>query len=263
MYGTDIERVLLTVCKIKDLAADKLAELGTKSMYRMETIPHSHNVHVVINGGPHGHPTGAHSHDHWYTGHSPTGGTGMTGHVSDQLTYPQDYSDDMNPDHPHTQSSIIYEQEHEEVSMQFVSELLLMKDQLKEDAGRMDSISQDMYTDANTFNNTYGSPFQEIKNLMNKLEDIKTYTDQLAILQWQSQKLVLMNLLSVVVSYAVEAKCALIVNHDFAQRGYDDTYNGKRSSIAWDSFEQGATDGNRQDNSRSKSGVRTSGGSVQ
>ena len=167
MYGTDVERVLLTVCKIKDLAADKLAELGTKSMYRMETIPHSHNVHVVINGGPHGHPTGAHSHDHWYTGHSPTGGTGMTGHVSDQLTYPQDYSDDMNPDHPHTQSSIIYEQEHEEVSMQFVSELLLMKDQLKEDAGRMDSISQDMYTDANTFNNTYGSPFQEIKNLMN------------------------------------------------------------------------------------------------
>ena len=138
-----------------------------------------------------------------------------------------------------------------------------MKDQLQEDAKNLDSITQDMYTDKNTFNNTYGSPFQEVTNLMNKLNDIKTYTETLSILQWQSQKLVLMNLLQVVVSYAVEAKCALMVNHDFAQRGYDDKFNDKRSSIAWESFDSGATDGNSQDNSRTKTGVRTSGGSVQ
>ena len=59
--------------------------------------------------------------DFMLTGNSPTGGQGLTGHVSDQLTYPNEYTDDVNPDHPHLEPSIIYEREHIELALPYVS----------------------------------------------------------------------------------------------------------------------------------------------
>ena len=250
MQGQDVERVLLIVNQIKDTTALRIQDLLLVSDYRMETIPHSHNVHVESSDGAHGHPNGAHHHSFWLTGRHPTGRRGLDNHVSDQLTYPEDYYDDAHPTHKHIEHSMIYEKQHQEIAMKYTAEIIALGQVLNADRQKMEKISDDMYTDKHTFHNAYGSPWTEVIALKQKIGDLEDYTNQHSTLQWRGEKFSLLNLMQIVLSFAIDAKFALMINSDFVQRGYDDKFHDKNPSMEWDDFKHGGTIGNRNQNSK-------------
>lgn len=249
MQGLDVERILATLNKIKDEASNQIIRLACAADYRMETIKHTHNVRVESSDGAHGHGSGAHHHDFWLTGNDPTGGQGLENHVSDQLTYTEDYTDDSHPSHKHVEPSIIYEKEHIEMSIDYAGNIISMgASLLTDDANKMNEISKNMYTDTETFNNTYGSPWKEINMLKEKIDKLEEYVTGHATLQWMGEKFALISYMQIIISYAVDAKWAITTYQDYIQRAYDYQFNNKSASIAWDDFENGATTGNKNQN---------------
>ena len=154
-------------------------------------IKHTHNVHMGTQtgspegsidgahsnhtGGEHGHGTGAHSnhaggaHVHAINtrlqGNNPTAGVGHVGRVSDQLTYMEDYSHDPHVSMSHTRSSTLYEQRLDISAAIYVNPIVTIGQKLKEDVAKLKDIQENMYTDIETFNNNYGSPWTEIYQL--------------------------------------------------------------------------------------------------
>lgn len=249
--GLDIERIVSTLNNLKDEASTQINNLACLSDYRMETINHTHNVRVESSDGAHGHGSGAHHHDFMLQGASPTGGVGLVDHVSNQLTYPDEYPDDAHPDHKHIEPSIIYEREHIELSLEFVSTIISLGVILGDDANKMQEIANNMYADIKTFNNSYGSPWKEIYILKEKIDKLEEYANGRSTLQWIGEKFAIINLMQVILSYTVDAKCAITYYQDYMQRAYDHQFNDKTSSVAWEDMEKGATIGNRDQNTGS------------
>lgn len=257
MQGLDVERIILTLNNLKDETSKQIALLSKVSDYRLQTISHTHNVQVESSDGAHSHGSGAHHHNFMLQGNDPTGGNGLVNHVSDQLTYVKEYSGDRHPNHKHVNSSVIYEREHVELSSEYTGTIVCFAEVLNKDASNMKQIEDDMYTKKETFNNAYGSPWKEIYILMEKIDDLKTYSADHSILQWLGEKFALLNLMQIVLSYSIDAKWAIINYQDYTQRAYDHKFNDKEASITWDHFEKGATIGNRdQNNSESVNVVR-------
>ena len=277
MYGKDIERILSVINQIKDETSIQIEELARVSDYRIDTIKHTHNVHVVNSTGSDGenngsnevpktsmtaspHPDTPPGHEHQIpehkhkidcklTGNSPTDGKGKTNQVSDQLTYSEDYSKDEHSSHEHTESGTIYEKEHPEDASSFTTSIVELGDTLQEDITKLEEIEADMYKPIEEFNNQYGSPWKEIYILKEKIDNMKTYAEEFPNLQWIGEKHSLLNLMRIVVPFAVDAKWALIHYHDWIQRAYDNKFNENKPSIAWNDFVHGKTIGNiHQDN---------------
>lgn len=248
MQGVDIERILSVLNDLKDEAANQIIRLACAADYRIETIKHSHNVRVESSDGAHGHPDGSHHHDFWLQGNAPTGGQGLENHVSDQLTYAEDYTDDTHPTHKHIEPSIIYEKEHIEISMDYTGTIISMGALLSDDAGKMQQISDNMYTDTETFNNSYGSPWKEINMLKEKIDKLEEYSNDHSTLQWIGEKHSLISLIQLIVSYSIDAKWAITHYQDYMQRAYDHQFNDNSASITWEDMENGATTGNRNQN---------------
>lgn len=248
MNGVDIERINATINDIKDEASTQIFNLCKASNYRLETINHTHNVIVESSDGAHGHGSGAHHHYFTLQGNNPTNGSGLVNHVTDQLTYPVEYKDDTHPTHKHIEHSIIYEREHIEMAVTYASTIIAMGVMLGDDVNKMEEIKNNMYTDVETFNNSYGSPWKEVNILKSKIDELEDYVVNHPILQWQSEKFALINILQIILSYAVDAKTSISSNQDYIQRGYDHQFNKDISSISWDDFEKGGTIGNRDQN---------------
>jgi hypothetical protein len=246
--GNDVERILGILNQIKDEVSKQITELSCLSDYRIETISHTHNVNVESSDGAHSHGSGAHKHNFWLQGNKPTGGNGWVNHVSDQLTYPDEYPHDRNPTKKRIQASIIYEREDIEMTMEFVAEIFKLSGLLNGDVNSMREIERNMYTDIKTFNNSYGSPWKEIYILKEKISNLEKYAEDHLILQWIGEKFALMNLMQIVLSYTIDAKLAITHNQDYIQRGYDHEFNDQKSSISWGDMEKGATIGNRDQN---------------
>lgn len=96
------------------------------------------------------------------------------------------------------------------------------------DVDKMMNLKKHLYTDVSSFNNSLGSPWAEIKQLQSVIDQVKEVVTDL---KYASQILSIMPLISTAISYAVDAKIALITYHDYIQRGYDAVYNNKRASI--------------------------------
>lgn len=255
----DIERVLAVLNNIKDETSTQIDTLARLSDRRIMTIGHSHNVTVVSSDGAHTHGSGAHAHNFMLQGNSPTGGSGLTGHVSDQLTYPDEYTDDTHPDHPNIDPSSIYEKEDLELALQFTSTIISLGVLLGGDADKMQTIADNMYTDTETFNNSYGSPWKEINMVKEKIDKLEDYANSHATLQWVGEKHALIALMQMIIPYAVDAKWAITHYQDYMQRAYDHQFNDKQSSVTWEDSEKGATNGNKdQDTPGSVNIVRTS-----
>lgn len=248
IQGLDIERILAVINDIKDESSKQILNLSNVSDYRMETISHTHNVRVESSDGAHSHGSGSHHHDFMLQGNSPTNGSGLTNHVSDQLTYPDEYNDDTHPSHKHIEHSIIYEREHIELSAEYTSNVISMGVILGDDKNKMQSISDNMYTDKETFNNSYGSPWKEIDILKEKIDNLEEYTITHTSLQWHGEKFAIMNLMQIILSYAIDAKWAITHYQDFIQRAYDHQFNNNEASIKWEDFNNGATTGGNNQN---------------
>lgn len=243
IYGKDIERLIGIIGTINNEAAKQIELLSYDSDYRIKTINHTHNIHIGDStesaGGDFSH---THEIDLNVTGGNATGATGRTGYVSNQLTYPDEYLKDDQGEN--ISPYIIYEDESPKTSDSYVNLLIELGGKLQNDISNIQRIEGKLYVKANKVHNSYGSPFTEIYDLKKKIDLCKNYSDQHSHLQWLGEKHVLLNFLQMVLTTSVDAKFAVIMYHDYLQRGYDANVNGKKSSITWDDFNDGKSDGN-------------------
>lgn len=251
MMNPDVERILAVLNNLKDETSKQIEALSYVSDYRLNTIPHTHNVHV--NGshspsanGSHGHGDGSHIHgmDIQLQGASPTDGIGIPNKVSTPLTWPGDYSDDKHGHHPHTDSSNVYEEQHPESAATYTSSIIAIGNDLQQDLTKMKCLEDELYCKKECFNNGYGSPWKEIYILKEKIDIVKKYAANFPMLQWIGEKHTLLQLMQIVLTYTVDAKWAVITYHDFQSRGYDKKYNDNKATTCWDSLEYGKTNGN-------------------
>lgn len=243
IYGKDIERLIGIICTINNEAAKQIESLNYDGDYRIKTINHTHNIHVGDStesaGGDFAHVHGINLN---VTGGNATGATGSTGLVSNQLTYPDEYTRDDQGEQ--VSPYVIYEDEFPKASNPYVSLLIEMGEKLQGDISSIQKIEGKLYVKANKVHNNYGSPFTEIYDLKKKIDTCKNYSEQHPRLQWLGEKHALLNFIQMILTTSVDAKFAVIMYHDYLQRGYDANINGKKSSIAWDDFNDGKSDGN-------------------
>lgn len=104
------------------------------------------------------------------------------------------------------------------------------KSKLDDDFDKMDTLKKKLYTSTTTFNNGNGSPWTEVQQLKDKLDELIAGMNGL---KFKSELIILMPLVSSIISISVDAKISMTMYHDYIQRGYDAEYNGKRPSIVF------------------------------
>ena len=90
-----------------------------------------------------------------------------------------------------------------------LSSLSKILDGLKEDFTKMSKLKGDLYTDSSTFNNSCGSPWNELDNMKSAVEAVIEATN--GDITYPSQILVLMPMINVAISSAIDAKSSLIM----------------------------------------------------
>jgi hypothetical protein len=177
----------------------------------------------------------------------PLGSFGKDGFISPQLTYMDEFLLDLHFSHPHLLPSVIYEQQHIEISALYNTPIQLLGAKLLIDIIKMKTIEAKMYINIKKFHTGYGSPWKEIYILKEKIDDLNIYASSFPTLQWLGEKHSMLNLMQIVLSYTIDAKFAIMTYHDWIQRGYDHIFNGNKPSITWDNLDD-VTIGNRQQN---------------
>lgn len=115
---------------------------------------------------------------------------------------------------------------------------------MSSDCGKMDSLGGSLYTGTSNFNNSLGSPWTEMSKLQQAVSDAAAYSGAHSPFNYVGEKAGMLAMLNMVMSAAVDAKWALIIYHDYVQRGYDDAYNGKKPSITFRDGLDKETNGN-------------------
>jgi hypothetical protein len=173
--------------------------------------------------------------------------------VSYQLTYPDEHTNDLHPDHPHLEPGIIYEREHIAPAAGFMAGIGAgwgagvgadIGAPGSYEGSKVHAIQEDLYVDRSGMHNPQGSPWWELEDLNTKYNQAKEYAEAHPQLQWIGEKHALLNLLQNMVSAILNAKFAVIQYQDYLQRGYDQVHNGDKPSVTWDDFKNGRTDGN-------------------
>lgn len=164
--------------------------------------------------------------------------------VSDQLTYAADYTADAHGSHPHTVDSLIYEQQHPESAAGFWNPVRILGERFRQDVRRVKTIEERHYTGVKTFHNTYGSPWYEIYDLMEKIDWCNDYASRYPALQWLGEKQSFAHHMQMVVSIAVDCKWAVIYYQDYLQRGYDIHFNNATHAIDFEDFDHHRLPGN-------------------
>jgi len=233
MMGPDLERITMVLSKLHDECCKQIHALARESDHRLETIDHSHNTYIT--GGAHGHGSGDHSHS--VPGIAgPTGATGGDGYGSRQLTYVSEYTNDKHGSHPHILPFNIYEREHPVAASTYVNPIVAIGVELGTDQKKMHHIESNQYTDRNTFNNSYGSPYEEVDQLKMNIDNLEAYANEYPDLQWIGEKQSLLHLIQVVLTMSVNAKWSIITYQDWMQGAYDQQFNDNVPSLTWDSF---------------------------
>lgn len=141
--------------------------------------------------------------------------------------------------HPHDSDGKISNYGHEEYKekekpingSEYVSSIISLLDSFEDDFGKLSSLRSGLYTESTSFNNSIGSPWSEINKLKESIMVIKSFGFK--DLKFIGEKCALLSLLNMAISYAVDAKWALITYHDYIQRGYDNKYNDNNPSITF------------------------------
>lgn len=102
---------------------------------------------------------------------------------------------------------------------------------LSSDCGKMSSLEGGMFTSSKGFNNSVGSPWNELTRLQELISAGTSYSGAHTPFKFMGEKQGMLSILSMIMSSAVDAKWAIITYNDYIQRGYDQNYNGKKPSI--------------------------------
>lgn len=111
----------------------------------------------------------------------------------------------------------------------FLSELNSMFDIILPDLVKMNRLETGLYTDPSSFNNSLGSPWTEISKFKSAIESIKNSTNA----DYVGNRLEIITLMNIATTRACDAKWAMLLYHDYVQRGFDAKYNDKLPSIAF------------------------------
>lgn len=103
------------------------------------------------------------------------------------------------------------------------------------------SLGNKLFTDVSSFNNSAGSPWTEIDNMMNGINMILSYKQSL---KYIGEKSAMMGLLNMGLSLCVDTKYALLLYHDYLQRGYDYEYHDKTQQVVHKGINGKYTTGN-------------------
>jgi hypothetical protein len=232
MYGNDIEKLLGVICAINNESAKQIELLSYDSDYRFMTINHTHNVHIGDEtesaGGPVPHIHGI-SQD-VTGGPEATGAVGIPNYVSNQLTYPEEYTKDDQGEQ--ISPYIIYEKEFPKEANTYIKSLIILGNQLQGDIINVKKIEAKSYIKVTGVHNGYGSPYTEIYDLKKKIDICNKYAKQHPRLQWLGEKHTLLNLIQMVMTTSIDAKFALIVYQDYLQKGYNSIINKKKPHLS-------------------------------
>lgn len=95
------------------------------------------------------------------------------------------------------------------------------------DVGKMNALASELYTSPTSFNNSYGSPWTELNNLKAAVIDASSHDT----VNFMGDRLCLLGYMQVALSRAIDAKWAIVVYHDYIQRGFDNKFNNNEPSI--------------------------------
>jgi hypothetical protein len=118
-----------------------------------------------------------------------------------------------------------------------------LADELQKELCQFKVLQRHQYVGVEQFNNNYGSPWTEMYNLKKKMNIALKYANDFPELQWIGEKHTLMSLLQIVLTYAVEAKYAITIYHNWIQQAYDHKFNSNEPSVTWEDFVHGETIG--------------------
>lgn len=112
-------------------------------------------------------------------------------------------------------------------------EISTAMDKVREDYFKMKDLNSSLYVNSKSFNNNIGSPWSELVKLNDACEKAENYAAAHGTLSDPGEKMGMLAEMNIVLSNAVDFKYAVIIYHDYLQRGYDNNYNGKRPSISF------------------------------
>lgn len=122
------------------------------------------------------------------------------------------------------------------ISTSFFDCVKTAKAKLEHDFDVMKMLKDNLYTDTSAFNNSNGSPWNEVLKLKECVEDIE---DMLKTpIEYASQAILISNRITDALIRAIDAKFSFMMYHDYIQRGYDAKCNGKVPSVV---FKAGTT----------------------
>jgi hypothetical protein len=101
------------------------------------------------------------------------------------------------------------------------------------DYSKMCTLRDTLYTSSNSFNNGYGSPWTELTNLYNAINEVIKFVSSNHSVPYMGNKVALLSLLQVLLSRANDSRHALIYYHDYIQRGYDHIFNNNLPSVTF------------------------------
>lgn len=106
------------------------------------------------------------------------------------------------------------------------------------------TLGDQLFTSVDSFNNSAGSPWTEINNLLEGIDKILLFAKSHSSLRFIGEKSAMMALMNMGLSLSVDAKYALLLYHDYLQRGFDYEYNGKIQQVVHKSQDGTYTTGN-------------------
>lgn len=114
-----------------------------------------------------------------------------------------------------------------------ISNALSIRAGFAEDGGKLSTIETTMYAGAKNFFNSVGSPFAEIHKMEQAVDRIASFVAGHDDLKFIGEKIALLCLLNTALSCTIDAKLAMLMYHDYIQRGYDAKFNTKKPSITF------------------------------
>lgn len=94
--------------------------------------------------------------------------------------------------------------------------------------GKMNSLNDDLYTSSSSFNNSHGSPWSEFNRMIQACNDTIPYMGNLGYI---GEKSALADISAHAMQRSIDAKYAIIIYHDYLQRGFDKNYHDNQPSI--------------------------------
>lgn len=131
------------------------------------------------------------------------------------------------------QVNVVYDVGYEDESTGYIptESIINAISKLKEDGDRLVELGNRLFVDTNKYNNSFGSPWGEMSNLYRMIDAIQSFISSSSELNYLGDRVAVLGLMNACLSLAIDAKYALLKNHDNIQQGYDKEYNNNESSI--------------------------------